>query len=46
MNYIILKILHGKKSKKLTVLKTDTGDLAKYAKVTEKMIFKELGKIT
>jgi len=30
----------------LTVLKTDTGDLAECAKVTREMIFKELGKIT
>lgn len=35
-----------KSLKKLTVLKTTTGDLAKYVKVIKRMIFKELGKIT
>jgi len=35
-----------KKSSYLTVLKTDTGDLVKYTKVTGRMIFKELGKMT
>jgi len=29
-----------------TVLKTVTGDLAKNAKVTKRMIFKELGQLT
>jgi len=34
------------KSLKKTVLKTATGGLAKYAKVNELIIFKELGKMT
>jgi len=35
-----------KSLKNLTVLKTATGGLAKYAKVNRIIIFKELGKIT
>lgn len=41
-----MTIMVWKKVFYLTVLKTDTGDLAKYAKVTKRTIFKELGKMT
>jgi len=41
-----MNIIVWKKVFYLTVLKTDTGDLAKYAKVTKRTIFKELGKLT
>lgn len=44
LNYITIMV--WKKVFYLTVLKTDTGDLAKYAKVTKRTIFKELGKMT
>lgn len=44
LNYKIINV--WKKVFYLTVLKTDTGDLAKYAKVTRRTIFKELGKLT
>lgn len=44
LNYMTIMV--WKKVFYLTVLKTDTGDLAKYAKVTKRTIFKELGKMT
>jgi len=46
MGYIRIYLIIWKKSISETVLKTVTGGLAKYAKVTKRMIFKELGKIT
>jgi len=46
LNYKKYLLLHGKKCISLTVLKTVTGDLAKYAKVIKIIIFKELGKMT
>jgi hypothetical protein len=46
MNYNLIIYFLWKKVFNQTVLKTATGGLAKYAKVTKLIIFKELGKMT